>query len=96
MDITLIDSYSIQVSWSPPDMSNCADVDRYIIVCRDLFVCFRSYDLREETPSHSLNVTFYDPYGDGDFDHCLFSCRVYANNSAGDGPASYVEGRECI
>ncbi len=75
-------------------MSNCADVDRYIIVCREIYLCIRSYDLREETPSHSLNVTFYDPYSDGD--RCSLSCYVYANNSAGNGPASRVEGRECI
>ncbi len=93
LEITRLDSSSIQVTWSPPDMSNCADIDGYRITCRDDF-CHRSYNLMEETPSHSSNVTFYDPYDNDNFDSCFFYCFVSGNNSAGEGPSSYVEGRE--
>ncbi len=96
MEITFIDSYSIQVTWSPPDMSNCADVDEYIINCFDYSYCGNFYDLREETPSHSSSVTFYDPYDNDNFVSCFFYCCVSGNNSAGEGPQNCMLGRECL
>ena len=95
VEITFINSSSIQVSWLPPDMGNCTDVDGYRIICSDYISCYRSYYFMEETPSHSSNVTFHDPYDDDNFNSCIFYCRVSGNNSAGVGPASYVYGREC-
>ncbi len=76
-------------------MSNCADVDEYKIICYDYFSCVNSYDLREETPSHSSSVTLYDPYEDGIFDSCIFYCCVSGNNGVGEGPQNCVEGRKC-
>ena len=95
VEITGIDSSSIRVTWSPPDMSNCADVDEYRIICYDYFSCVNSYDLREESPSHLSSVTLYDPYDDGFFNSCTFYCCVSGNNSAGEGPQNCVVGREC-
>ncbi len=95
VEITFIDSSSIQVSWLPPDMGNCTNVDGYRIICSDDISCNRPYSFVEETPSHSLNVTFHDPYDNDNFNSCFFYCLVSGNNSAGVGPASYVYGREC-
>ena len=94
MEITRINSSSIQVTWSPPDMGNCTDVDGYRITCYDDLLCYRSYYFMEETSSHSLSVTLHDPYDNEYFNSCFFYCRVSGNNSAGVGPAVYVEGRE--
>ncbi len=77
-------------------MSNCADVDEYNIFCRDYSYCGYSYDLMEETPSNSSSVTIHDPYDNGDFDSCTFSCCVSGNNSAGEGPQHCMRGRECL
>ena len=95
VEITRIDSTSFQVSWLPPDM-NCSDVDEYRIYCFDYNYCGDPYNLREDTPSHSSSVTFYDPYDNGNFDYCTFYCCVSGNNSAGEGPQNCVRGRECI
>ncbi|XP_064392932.1 tyrosine-protein phosphatase Lar-like isoform X3 [Halichondria panicea] len=92
VEITFIDSSSIQVSWLPPDMGNCTNVDGYRIICSDDISCNRPYSFVEETPSHSLNVTFHDPYDNDNFNSCFFYCLVSGNNSAGVGPASYVYG----
>ena len=70
---------------------NCTDVDGYRIYCDALICDHNSYNLREETPSYSLNVTLY---GDGNFDSCLFYCCVSGNNSAGEGLSDCVFGRE--
>ena len=94
VEITRINSSSIQVTWSPPDMGNCTDVDGYRITCYDDLLCYRSYYFMEETSSHSLSVTLHDPYDNEYFNSCFFYCRVSGNNSAGVGPAVYVEGRE--
>ncbi len=95
VDITLIDSSSIQVSWSPPDMSNCADVDEYSITCHDFDYC-GYYNFMEETPRYSLNVMFYDRHGYGSFESCPFYCCVSGNNNAGEGLRYCVLGRECL
>ncbi len=50
----------------------------------------------EETPSNSSSVTIHDPYDNGNFDSCTFSCCVSGNNSAGEGPSDCMIGRECL
>ncbi len=88
VEITGIDSYSIRVTWSPPDMSNCTDVDAYRITCFDS--CRYS---RVGNRSHSLNTTIQ--YSNS-VSSCVFSCCVSGNNSAGVGPQNCVYGRECL
>ncbi len=53
VQITAIDQHSFQVSWSAPDMSNCADVDSYNITCYG----YDHFYSTTEVPGHSLNAT---------------------------------------
>ncbi len=73
-------------------MSNCTDVDYYIITCYDY-----SYwnDYSAEVPSHSLNATIvHDVDINEDYYSGLFRCSISGNNSAGQGSSVYGEGRE--
>ncbi len=89
VEITGIDSYSIRVTWSPPDMNNCTDVDEYRIICYSSCYIIPTV----ENTSHSLNTIIQ--YSNS-VNSCVFSCCVSGNNSAGVGPASCVYGRECF
>ncbi len=88
VEITGIDSYSIRVTWLPPDM-NCTDVDEYRIICYSSCYIIPTV----ENTSHSLNTTIQ--YSNS-VDSCVFSCCVSGNNSAGVGPQNCVLGRECL
>ncbi|XP_064392934.1 uncharacterized protein LOC135340513 [Halichondria panicea] len=86
VEITNIFSYSIQVIWSPPDMSNCTDIDGYRIVC----ISNCNYISEENTNTdHSLYTTIQ--YSNS-VDSCLFRCCVSGNNSAGEGLQNCVYG----
>ncbi|XP_064392916.1 phosphatidylinositol phosphatase PTPRQ-like isoform X3 [Halichondria panicea] len=91
VEITGINSSSIQVSWLPPDMSNCTDVNEYRITCHDYFFCGYYY-LMEEIPRYSLNVMFHDRNGYNSFESCPFYCCVSGNNNAGEGLQNCVYG----
>ncbi len=73
-------------------MSNCTDVDSYIIDC---FNYYYYHQYSAEVPSHSLNATIeHDVDIDEAYYSGLFRCSANSNNSAGQGSSVYGEGRE--
>ncbi len=75
-------------------MSNCTDIDSYIITCRD-FDYYNYYFA--EVLGHSLNVTIVHDVDINENYRSVFSCSVQGNNSAGQGSSGYeYYGRELI
>ncbi len=78
--------YAIQVSWSPPNMSNCTDVDEYRISCNISYPC--SYTYTRQTTSTS--TILFGSY----FSRCNYTCCVSGSNSAGESPEECASKRE--
>ncbi|XP_064392937.1 phosphatidylinositol phosphatase PTPRQ-like isoform X2 [Halichondria panicea] len=78
MEIEVIDLFSIQLTWSPPDMSNCTDIDEYRISCNFSYPC--SYTNTRQTTS--ITTFLHDYY----FYRCNYTCCVSGSNSAGESP----------
>ncbi len=93
VQITAIDQHSFLVSWSAPDMSNCTDIDSYIINC---FNYYYGNDYSAEVPSYSLNATIVhdEDINENYYNSGFFECYVRGNNSAGQGSSDYGYGRE--
>ncbi len=74
-------------------MSNCTDIDSYIITCRDYGY---SNHYSTDVASHSsLNATIvHDIDINEAYYYGLFECFVRGNNSAGQGSYGYGFGRE--
>ncbi len=76
MEIEVINQLAIQVTWSPPNMSNCTDVDEYRISCYFYSSC--SYTYTRQTTSTSI-ILLIGSY----LSHCDYTCCVTGSNSAG-------------
>ncbi len=98
VDLTAIDPHSFLVSWSAPDMSDCTDVDYYIVDCYDYYY-YNLYSAVVPGPSlnativHDLDITNNDLYFNR---YSIFECYVRGNNSAGQGYSGYDYGRKHI
>ena len=86
--IQVIDSYTIQVSWSPPNMSDCTDIDEYRVYCHDYSWCFYSLPT---IIINSVNVSIHDYFF---VEYCAYECCVSGYNSAGEGTGNCASKRE--
>ena len=89
--IQVIDSYTIQVSWSPPNMSDCTDIDEYRVYCdsHDSPLCF-FYSL-PTVATNSTNITLHNYFL---LQNCVYECCVSGYNSAGEGTENCASRRE--
>ncbi len=93
VELTAIDPHSFLVSWSAPNMSDCTDVDEYIVDCNDYYYYDHYYAV---VPSHSLNATIVHDLDITNNPYSIFECFVRGNNSAGQGSYGYGLGRKYI
>ena len=75
---------AVQLSWSPPDLSGCKDIDKYIVRC---------HTTSAETVTMSTNLTSVTLYNNVFRDND-FRCCVSGNNSAGEGPENCASRRK--
>ena len=82
VEITIFDhDNQIQVSWSPPDMSNCTDVEEYRVTCSNWGDIVTEWTT--STQITLLNSSYFNDYH-------FFHCCVSGNNSVGLGPQRCV------
>ena len=84
VEITILDhDYQIQVSWSPPDMSNCTDVEEYRVTCFNWGDIVTEWTSSTQITLGPLNSSYFN-------DYYSFHCCVSGNNSVGLGPQHCV------
>ena len=86
--IQVIEYNTIQVSWSPPNMSDCTDIDEYRVNCYDYSWCYYSIPT---IVTNSTNVTVHDSVL---LQYCTYECCVSGYNSAGEGTGNCASRRE--
>ena len=84
VEITILNhDNQIQVFWSPPDMSNCTDVEEYRVTC------YSWDDVVTEWTSSTMITLLNSSYFNSDY--YFFHCCVSGNNSVGLGPQSCAQ-----
>ena len=77
----------VRVSWSPPDMSGCKDIDEYIVRCHTTPLTSAG------TVTTYTSQTYVTLYNDA-LRNSDFRCCVSGNNSAGEGPGNCASRRK--